>query len=404
MPFIEVSEFIAKFEKMKVHEEKKQYVYKYVPICSYFHEGKKQFLYKTVKMEVHKAKKENNSLVAQNFFKQNPKNPSTIALPEIDDKGVRRSENLEVGGRAVGRSENPGVPVLFGGHNLPKTGGAMAPPAPPRTTSLGGAPSEPSVQPPLSMPVINYGEKQHKCSECSFSFTTKYNLNRHISIVHERKKVHIASANFCRQSPKKHSTTTLPEIHDRGVRRSENLKVGGAPSEPSVQPPLSMPVICYGEKQYKCSECSSSFLTGYNLNRHISMYHERKKKNIASVHERKKPFNCEICDYSCTQKNDMTQHVSSVHDICNYSYFLKHDIKKHLESVHEEKKSFKCDIQNEKKHIQTNSSSDGDAKDSKNQLIQGFLDEQILLFNLAGGTPSALPVQPPLPKGQLISE
>ena len=45
--------------------------------------------------------------------------------------------------RAVGRSENPGVPVLFGGHNLsplveigltdlPKSGGTMAPPAPPR--------------------------------------------------------------------------------------------------------------------------------------------------------------------------------------------------------------------------------------------------------------------------------
>ena len=49
--------------------------------------------------------------------------------------------------RAVGRSENPGVPVLFGGHNLPplvgigltdlpKSGGAMALPAPPGTTSL----------------------------------------------------------------------------------------------------------------------------------------------------------------------------------------------------------------------------------------------------------------------------
>ena len=42
--------------------------------------------------------------------------------------------------RAVGRSENPGVPLLFGGHNLPslvdigltdlpKSEGAMAPPA-----------------------------------------------------------------------------------------------------------------------------------------------------------------------------------------------------------------------------------------------------------------------------------
>ena len=49
--------------------------------------------------------------------------------------------------RAVGRSENPGVPVLFSGHklpplveigltDLPKFGGAMAPPAPPETTGL----------------------------------------------------------------------------------------------------------------------------------------------------------------------------------------------------------------------------------------------------------------------------
>ena len=48
---------------------------------------------------------------------------------------------------AVGRSENPGVPVLFGGHNLtplveigltdlPKSGSAMAPPASPGTTGL----------------------------------------------------------------------------------------------------------------------------------------------------------------------------------------------------------------------------------------------------------------------------
>ena len=50
--------------------------------------------------------------------------------------------------RAVGRSENSGVPVSFGGHNLPpplveigltdlpKSGVAMAPPAPPGTTPL----------------------------------------------------------------------------------------------------------------------------------------------------------------------------------------------------------------------------------------------------------------------------
>ena len=50
--------------------------------------------------------------------------------------------------RAVGRSENPVVPVSFGGHNLPplveieltdlpKSGGAMAPTVSPGTTGLG---------------------------------------------------------------------------------------------------------------------------------------------------------------------------------------------------------------------------------------------------------------------------
>ena len=59
---------------------------------------------------------------------------------KIEDKGYLMS-------RAVGRYENPGVLVLFGGHNLPplleigltdlpKSGGAMAPPVPPGTTGL----------------------------------------------------------------------------------------------------------------------------------------------------------------------------------------------------------------------------------------------------------------------------
>ena len=49
--------------------------------------------------------------------------------------------------RVIGRSENPGVPVLFGGYSLlplveigltdlPKIGGAMSPQAPPGKTGL----------------------------------------------------------------------------------------------------------------------------------------------------------------------------------------------------------------------------------------------------------------------------
>ena len=57
------------------------------------------------------------------------------------------STKVRILNRAVGKFENPGIPVLFGGHNLSplveiqltdlqKSGGAMKPPVPPGTTGL----------------------------------------------------------------------------------------------------------------------------------------------------------------------------------------------------------------------------------------------------------------------------
>ena len=63
-----------------------------------------------------------------------------IDVPSQEDQGTLN--------RAVGRPENPRMPLIFGGHNLPpplveigltdlpKSGGAMTPPAPPETTPL----------------------------------------------------------------------------------------------------------------------------------------------------------------------------------------------------------------------------------------------------------------------------
>ena len=36
--------------------------------------------------------------------------------------------------------------------------------------------------------------------------------------------------------------------------------------------------------------------------------------HVESVHEKKKPFECEICDYSCSKKSNMTRHVVSIHE------------------------------------------------------------------------------------------
>ena len=64
------------------------------------------------------------------------------------------------------------------------------------------------------------------------------------------------------------------------------------------------------------------------------------------IHEGKKPFRCDICDYSCSQKGNMKTHVASVHvvkkpfkcDICDYSFSLKNIMKRHIITVHGGKK------------------------------------------------------------------
>ena len=49
-------------------------------------------------------------------------------------------------------------------------------------------------------------------------------------------------------------------------------------------------------------------------------------------------FNCEVCDYRYSQKSNLKEHVSSVHDgnkpfkceICEHKYFRKSDLKNML--------------------------------------------------------------------------
>ena len=70
------------------------------------------------------------------------------------------------------------------------------------------------------------------------------------------------------------------------------------------------------------------------------------------VHEKKKPFKCEICYFRFSQKGDMNKHIVLVHEkkklfkceICDYKFSQKGDINKHIVSVHEKKKLFKCEI------------------------------------------------------------
>jgi hypothetical protein len=42
-----------------------------------------------------------------------------------------------------------------------------------------------------------------------------------------------------------------------------------------------------------------------------------------SVHEGKKPFKCDICDYSSSDMRDMNRHVASIHKGNNLLRYIK---------------------------------------------------------------------------------
>ena len=64
------------------------------------------------------------------------------------------------------------------------------------------------------------------------------------------------------------------------------------------------------KKQFKCEMCDYYFSQKGDLKRHVT-----------AVHENKKQFKCEICEFTCSQKGNLTVHVASVHKkIRNHSY------------------------------------------------------------------------------------
>ena len=55
-------------------------------------------------------------------------------------------------------------------------------------------------------------------------------------------------------------------------------------------------------------------------------------RHFSIVRDGKKPFKCDICDYSCSENADMKRHFASVHkgkklftnDICDHIYSRKY--------------------------------------------------------------------------------
>ena len=75
------------------------------------------------------------------------------------------------------------------------------------------------------------------------------------------------------------------------------------------------------------------------------------KIHLKSVHEKKKPLKCSICNTSFSSKQNLKKHISEKHEgkkeyyecnICLKTYGERFRLKEHVLKIHEGKKLFNC--------------------------------------------------------------
>ena len=77
------------------------------------------------------------------------------------------------------------------------------------------------------------------------------------------------------------------------------------------------------------------------------------KRHMTEVHEKKRPFKCDICNMEFTRKFHLKNHIRCVHEkkklikpykceICAKAFVAPSDLKLHHAVVHEGKKPFSC--------------------------------------------------------------
>jgi len=148
----------------------------------------------------------------------------------------------------------------------------------------------------------------YSCQICKKTFNQKELANRHVAIVHEKKKLFKCSA--CEKSFSKVSNM---QVHFEFVHE--------------------------GKKRFECNLCGKKFTRQQSLDHHI-----------ASIHEGKKPNLCPFCGHATFQAPNLKKHIAMVRegqrpyscDACEKTFKIKPHLKNHKARAHDGKKPFKC--------------------------------------------------------------
>ena len=163
----------------------------------------------------------------------------------------------------------------------------------------------------------------YTCPHCGYTRANFYFVKQHILVVHEKKE----------PKPKVYKTQKV----DKAVAPSK-FSCNQCDYTTNRAHLLRTHILAIHEKKkdFKCSVCSSAYVTRFALNSHIKESHLTDR----IVKDKK----CEQCNFTTHSQNSLTNHFTYMHkdkdvkcQICDYVTSAKHRLNRHIKDAHDKR-------------------------------------------------------------------
>ena len=207
----------------------------------------------------------------------------------------------------------------------------------------------------------------YSCQVCKKTFKQKELANRHVAIVHEKKKLILHLK--CSECDKTFSENYLLEHHMSVIHKKTQEEIYHSYQSEKKFPLENVVSVQKGKKLVPlCHVCGKTFKTNFSVNTHVAAVHEKKmfkcsaceksfkstqylQVHFESVHEGKKRFECSLCGRKYAAKHKLEHHIASIHEgikphlcpLCGHAFVQANNLKKHIAMVHEGKRPYSCD-------------------------------------------------------------
>ena len=211
--------------------------------------------------------------------------------------------------------------------------------------------------------------KSFECELCEFRTHSRYNLNKHINKVHNKRRL-------CTECDKSFADKRTLEVHREtihlGIKKFKCEQCSFASGrEPSLKTHIQ--IVHDKIERFACTQCSYTATLKAKLMYHIESVHRTDKKfkcqecpytsatkgNLKKHSDRRhsmgeEKFKCSLCTYKSNVKDNLRNHTLAAHDIrgkkfncdlCPFKSHSKENLKRHNGTVHNEgEKKFKCEL------------------------------------------------------------